>query len=142
MDPRLTFVTLGVEDVAEARTFYERLGFRASAASRPQIAFFDLGGVFLSLFARSALAEDALVDDEGGGFRAVTLAHNVDSAEEVDLVLAEAVAAGARLVKPAANTAWGGYSGYFSDPDGHLWEVAHNPFLEKDETGQFVLPGP
>jgi len=138
--PRLTFVTLGVVDVAAARAFYERLGFKASSASRPSIAFFDVGGTFLSLYSRDALADDARASIAGHGFSGVTLAHNVDTEAEVEEVIAEAVAAGAKLVKPAEKTFWGGYSGYFADPDGHIWEVAHNPFLEKDAEGRFVLP--
>jgi uncharacterized glyoxalase superfamily protein PhnB len=120
-------VTLGVHDLAVAIDFYERgLGF-PRMESPPTVAFFTLNGTWLGLYGREALAEDATVPAEGHGFASVALAHNVASEAEVDVTLAQAVAAGATLVKPAQKVFWGGYSGYFSDPDGHLWEVAHNP---------------
>lgn len=140
--PRLNIVTLGVANVPKARAFYESLGWRASAASQEAIAFFQLSGVVLGLFQRNALADDANVAPAGDGFRSVTLAHNVESEAEVDAALAHAEACGARLVKPATKVFWGGYSGYFADPDGHLWEVAYNPFFPFDEAGRLVLPGP
>jgi uncharacterized protein len=142
MEPRLTLITLGVEDVALARAFYEALGFKASSDSNPSVTFFDAGGVALALFGRSALAEDAHVANTAAGFSGVALAHNVRSDAEVDKVLAEAVAAGATLLKPGQKVFWGGYSGYFSDPDGHLWEVAHNPFWPLDGDGRLTLPAP
>lgn len=141
MQPRLSLVTLGVADVAQSRAFYERLGFKASSQSNASVAFFDAGGVILAVFGRNSLAEDANVTAMQEGFSGVTLAHNVGSEAEVDAVLADAVASGATLTKPAAKTFWGGYSGYFSDPDGHLWEVAHNPFWPMDDAGRVVLPG-
>lgn len=140
MQPRLTFVTLGVADVARARAFYERLGFKASSMSQDGVAFFDAGGVVLSLFGRAALAADAQVADAAAGFSGIALAHNVRSDAEVDDVLADAVAAGATLKKPGQKVFWGGYAGYFADPDGHLWEVAHNPFLPLDPDGRPRLP--
>ncbi len=140
MQPRLTLVTLGVADVSRARAFYEALGFKASSDSNPSVTFFDAGGVVLALFARCALAKDAHVDDSAPGFSGMALAHNVSAPEEVDAVLAEAVTAGATLVKPGQKAFWGGYSGYFSDPDGHLWEVAHNPLWPLDDAGRIVLP--
>lgn len=140
--PRLSIVTLGVANVARARAFYEALGWRASAASQPAITFFQLAGVVLALFDRNDLADDATVAPAGDGFRAVTLAHNVASQAEVDAALAHAESAGARIVKPAAKVSWGGYSGYFCDPDGHLWEVAFNPFFPLDEAGRLTLPEP
>lgn len=140
MQPRVTFVTLGVADMARARQFYERLGFAASSTSTETVTFFDAGGIVLALFGRSALAEDAHVTDGTAGFPGVALAHNVRSDAEVDAVLAEAVAAGARLLKSGQRVFWGGYSGYFADPDGHLWEVAHNPFLPLTPTGLPELP--
>ncbi|MEZ5938516.1 MAG: VOC family protein [Hyphomonadaceae bacterium] len=142
MQPRISLITLGVADVAAARAFYERLGFRASSASQDAVSFFQLGGgIALGLFGRAALAEDAGVANTPPGFSGVTLAHNVRSEEEVDETLAEAVAAGGRLVKAGEKVFWGGYSGYFADPDGHLWEVAHNPFFALEpETGALTLP--
>lgn len=142
MPPLLTVVTLGVADVARSRAFYERLGFAASAASQDTVAFIDAGGIVLALYGSAALAEDAGVDHERTGFRGVTLAHNVASRAAVDAALADAVAAGATLVKPAQSVFWGGYSGYFADPDGHLWEVAYNPHWPLDAVGRVVLPPP
>ena len=146
MEPRLTLITLGVADVARATAFYERLGFVRGAGSNAHISFFQAGGVVLAVFGRSALAEDAQIAPEApgvkapAGFAGISLAHNVRSEAEVDAVLAEAVAAGARLTKPAQSTFWGGYAGYFTDLDGHLWEVAHNPFLPLTEAGIPQLP--
>jgi uncharacterized protein len=140
MEPRLSLVTLGVADVARARAFYERLGFKASSASNENVTFFEAGGVVLGLFGRAALAQDAAVPEAGSGFSGIALAHNARSEAEVDAVLAEAVAAGGRLLKPAHRVFWGGWSGYFADPDGHLWEVAHNPFVPFDAAGRLQLP--
>lgn len=140
MQPRLSLVTLGVADVPAARAFYERLGFKASAASQEGVAFFDAGGVVLGLFGRTALADDANVEDSAPGFSGIALAHNVASEAEVDAVLAQAVAAGGRLLKAGQKVFWGGYSGYFADPDGHLWEVAFNPFFPLDGDGRLTLP--
>jgi catechol 2,3-dioxygenase-like lactoylglutathione lyase family enzyme len=142
VQPRLNFVTLGVADVARARAFYEKLGFRASSASNPSVTFFDAGGVVLALFGRGALAEDAKVADSAPGFSGVAIAHNVASEAEVDAALREAVAAGAMLLKPGQKAFWGGYSGYFADPDGHVWEVAFNPFFPLDAAGRVQLPAP
>ncbi len=142
MQPRLSIVTLGVSDVGRARRFYETLGFVASSTSNENVTFFDAGGVVLALFGRGALAQDAHVADSHPGFSGVTVAHNCASEQAVDAVIAEAVAAGARLVKPAQSVFWGGYSGYFADLDGHLWEVAYNPFFSLDESGNIVLPPP
>lgn len=128
MKPRISMITLGVTDMGRSIKFYEEgLGF-PRLESPPEIAFFPLGGTWLGLYARDALAADATVPADGSGFNEFALAHNVASEKEVDAVIAEAVAAGAELVKPAQKVFWGGYSGYFKDPDGHLWEVAHNPF--------------
>lgn len=142
MDPRLSLVTLGVADVAASRRFYEKLGFRASGASQESVAFFKAGGVVLALFGRRSLAEDASVEDSKPGFSGITLAHNVPSKAAVDSVLDEAIAAGGRLVKPAQEAFWGGYTGYFADPDGHLWEVAYNPGFPLDAQGNVQLPPP
>jgi predicted lactoylglutathione lyase len=142
LEPRLSFITLGVADVGKARKFYEALGFRASGASQADVAFFDLGGIVLSLFGREALASDANVPVSTPGFSGVSLAHNVNSETEVDQVLNEAVSAGAKLFKPGQKAFWGGYSGYFADLDGHLWEVAYNPFMPLDAQGRVSLPAP
>lgn len=123
-------ITLGVSDLARAIAFYEQGLGLPRMESPPSVAFFTLNGTWLGLYGREALAEDAGVPAEGSGFTGVALAHNLDSEAEVDALLAEAVAAGARLVQPARKVFWGGYSGYFADPDGHLWEVAHNPFMQ------------
>jgi catechol 2,3-dioxygenase-like lactoylglutathione lyase family enzyme len=140
MDPRINLVTLGVADVARSRAFYERLGWRASKASVASTAFFQLGPTVLSIFGRGALAEDAGVSDAPCGFSGVALAQNCRSKGDVDAALKTAQAAGGRIVQPARDTAWGGYSGYFADPDGHLWEVAWNPHFALDEEGRLKLP--
>lgn len=140
MEPRLSLVTLGVADIARARAFYEALGFKASSDSNENVTFFDAGGVVLALFGRKALADDAHVPDSKPGFSGVALAHNVQSEEAVEAVLLEAKAAGATIIKPAQRAFWGGYSGYFSDPEGHVWEVAYNPFFPFDDAGHVVLP--
>ncbi|WP_045835853.1 VOC family protein [Hyphomicrobium sp. 99] len=142
MEPRLSFVTLGVSDVGRSRKFYEALGFRASAASQAGVAFFDLGGIVLSVFGREALANDAGVPVSKPGFSGVSLAHNVNSEAEVDRILNEAQSAGGKLLKLGQKAFWGGYSGYFADPDGHLWEIAHNPFMPLDAKGRVTLPEP
>lgn len=122
-------ITLGVRDLAAAIEFYEHgLGF-PRMDSPPEVAFFTLNGTWLGLYGREALAEDAMVSPEGTGFEGFTVSHNLGSEQEVDQVMALAVGAGATLVKPPQKVFWGGYSGYFKDPDGHLWEVAHNPFF-------------
>lgn len=148
MKPRVSLVTLGVADVARATAFYQALGFVRAAASNERITFMQAGGVVLSLFGRRALAEDAqLAADVAGvdasvGFSGIVLAHNVRSEAEVDAALLRATEAGASLRKPAQKAFWGGYSGYFADPDGHLWEVAHNPYLALDEEGIPRLDAP
>ena len=129
MKPRISMITLGVGDLARSVKFYEEgLGF-PKMESPPDVAFFTLNGTWLGLYGRKALAEDATVSAEGNGFAGFTLAHNVASEPEVNEVLEQAVAAGATLVKPAQKVFWGGFSGYFQDPDGYLWEVAHNPLF-------------
>jgi catechol 2,3-dioxygenase-like lactoylglutathione lyase family enzyme len=139
MEPRLSLITLGVADVARARRFYEALGFKAGRASNESVTFLDAGGVVLALFGRASLAEDATVTDKPTGFASIALAHNARSEADVDKAIAEAVAAGGKLIKPAQKTFWGGYAGYFADPDGHLWEVAHNPYFTFDAAGRVVL---
>lgn len=129
MKPRISMITLGVRDLAAAVAFYEQgLGF-PRLDSPPSVAFFNLNGTWLGLYGWDELAADAGVPADGHGFAGVALAHNVHSDAEVDEVLALVVRAGATLVKPGQKVFWGGYSGYFRDLDGHLWEVAHNPFM-------------
>jgi uncharacterized protein len=127
MEQRLSLVTLGVADLERARRFYEDgLGWRRGN-NHPEVVFFQIGGAVLALWRRDALAKDAGLPDAGSGFGGITLAYNARTREEVDAVLAEAEAAGANILKPAEDAFWGGYSGYFADPDGHVWEVAWNP---------------
>ena len=126
MEQRLSLVTLGVADLARARAFYEALGWRSPSDPADGVAFFRSGGMVVALWSREALAEDSGVVD-GGGWGGVTLAHNVRSPGEVDAVIEEAERAGATIARRGAETFWGGYSGVFIDPDGHPWEVAHNP---------------
>jgi uncharacterized protein len=140
MKLRLTLVTLGVADVARSTAFYEALGLARGAASNDAVTFFDMAGIVLGLYGREALAEDARVAAAGEGFRATSLAWNLPDRPSVDAALAAAIAAGGTLVKPAEAVFWGGYSGYFADPDGHLWEVAHNPFFPLDTSGVLRLP--
>jgi catechol 2,3-dioxygenase-like lactoylglutathione lyase family enzyme len=129
MKPRISMITLGVRDLAASVQFYEAgLGF-PRMESPPEVAFFTLNGTWLGLYGREALAADAAVSPEGGGFAGFALAHNVASEAEVDEVMEQAVRAGATVVKAPQKVFWGGYSGYFKDPDGHLWEVAHNPHV-------------
>ena len=136
MKPRINIITLGVKDLEKSIQFYEHGLCLPRIPFEGNVAFFELSGSWLSLYPWNALAEDAEVSYRGEGFRGVTLAHNVTSKSEVDDVMAEAENAGAIIQKPARDVFWGGYSGYFSDPDGHLWEVAWNPHFwpgPKDE---------
>lgn len=134
MEQRVSLITLGVSDLARARTFYEDLGWVTDADAGDDIVFFSCGGVILALWDRDRLAEDSVVEDDGG-WGGITLAHNVRSAEDVDAVLADAEAAGATIARPGSETFWGGYSGVFLDPEGHPWEVAHNPFWAIEDDG-------
>ncbi|MDX1757190.1 MAG: VOC family protein [Marinobacter sp.] len=128
MNPRMSMITLGVSDLERSVRFYrDGLGL-PQLDSPPSVAFFPLNGTWLGLYGRQDLAEDVGVPDDGQGFRGVTIAHNLPSEEAVDRLMEEALAAGATLVKKPQTVFWGGYSGYFADPDGHLWEIAHNPF--------------
>lgn len=131
MKPHLSMVTLGVRDLPRAVRFYEQgLGLPRMALDSDEVAFFPLAGAWLSLFGRDDLAQDAGMAADGTGFSGFSLAHNVSSRDEVDAAMAQAATAGARIVKPAQDTSWGGYAGYFADPDGHLWEVAWNPHMQ------------
>jgi len=129
MQPRISMITLGVRDLAAAIEFYEQGLGLPRMDSPPGVAFFPLNGTWLGLFGREALAEDAGVPASGQGFTGFALAHNVRSEAEVDALIGQALAAGATLAREPQKTSWGGYSAYFRDPDGHLWEVAHNPFF-------------
>ena len=126
MEQRVSLITLGVADVARSRTFYEALGWHTGGAPGDDVFFFQAGGMVLAVWDRARLAEDSGVSDTGG-WGGITLAHNVRSPAEVDAVIEEARAAGATIPRAGAETFWGGYSGMFLDPDGHPWEVAHNP---------------
>lgn len=144
MEPRISIVTLGVTDLPRAVRFYrDGLGFPSDAKESDPIAFFVTTGTRLALYPRAQLAADISpgVPPAGGGFGGITLAHNVRERDEVDSVLAQAVAAGGRLEKAGQPTDWGGYSGYFSDPDGYFWEVAWGPMFEFDGDGNLILPG-
>ncbi len=128
MQARISMISLGVKDLQAAIKFYQQgLGLPRKEPYSDEIAFFDLSGTWLGLYPWDKLAEDVTVSQEGSGFRGVTLAHNVKSKEEVNAVISQAIGAGATLVKEAQDVFWGGYSGYFSDLDGHLWEIAWNP---------------
>ncbi|MDE2938778.1 MAG: VOC family protein [Chloroflexota bacterium] len=130
MEPRISIITLGVADLARSVEFYrDGLGLVLYDENTESIAFFQNKGTWLALYPRETLAADVGIPTQGSGFSGVTLAHNLRSKEEVDELLEVAVTAGATLVKPAQDTFWGGYSGYFSDPDGYLWEIAWNPFF-------------
>lgn len=141
MDARISIVTLGVRDLERAIGFYrDVLHWPLSSASSGEIAFFRTGGTVLALFPYDELAADANLVPDGSGFGGITLAHNVASKELVDAVLAEVRAAGATILKPATELSWGGYSGYFADPDGYPWEVAWNPFFPFAADGSLRLP--
>jgi uncharacterized protein len=133
MEQRISLITLGVEDLARARAFYEALGWHSNAAPDDDVVFFQAGGMILALWGRAQLAEDSAVTD-AHGWGGITLAYNARSPDEVDAVLEEARAAGAAIPRAGAETFWGGYSGIFVDPEGHPWEVAHNPHwtIERD----------
>ena len=141
MEQRVSLITLGVSDLARARTFYEALGWTSAAAPADDVAFFQVGCLVLALWGREQLAQDSTVADEGG-WGGVTLAYNVRSPEEVDAVIGEAEAAGAGIGRRGAETFWGGYSGVFIDPDGHPWEVAHNPGWTLTADGSVRLADP
>jgi catechol 2,3-dioxygenase-like lactoylglutathione lyase family enzyme len=138
MEQRVSVVTLGVRDLARARRFYEALGWTTGAQPADDVVFFQAGGTIVSLWGRDQLAEDTGVSDSGG-WGGITLAQNVRSPAEVDAVLAAAEASGATITRPGAETFWGGYSGVFVDPEGHAWEVAHNPHWTLSDDGSVSL---
>ena len=139
MEQRISLITLGVTDVARARAFYERLGWRGQEVE--QTVFFQAGGMALVLWHEAKLADDAGLEPRTGtGFGGIALAQNVRSAAEVDEVVAAAEAAGARVTRRPAATFYGGYAGYFTDPDGHSWEIAHNPGFALAEDGSLTVP--
>jgi predicted lactoylglutathione lyase len=138
VEQRLSLITLGVADLARARAFYEALGWRTNAAPEDDVVFFQAGGMIVALWSRAQLAEDSGVED-GGGWGGITPAYNTRSPEDVDAVIDEARAAGARIAREPATTFWGGYSGVFVDPDGHPWEVAHNPHWQIADDGSVRL---
>jgi catechol 2,3-dioxygenase-like lactoylglutathione lyase family enzyme len=139
MEQRVSLITLGVRDLARSRAFYEAVGWTSRAAPQDDVAFFQAGGMVVALWDRAQLAEDSGVEDSGG-WGGLTLAHNVRSPGEVDAVIEEARAAGAGIVREPAETFWGGYSAAFTDPDGHPWEVAHNPRWTIRDDGSIELP--
>ena len=139
-EPRVSMVTLGVEDLDRSSAFYERLGLPRCMKQSDGIAFFRAGGLLLALYPRHELAKDTNLGDDGHGFSGFTLAYNTRTREEVDTVLAEAERVGAKILKPAQDAFWGGYSGYFADPDGFAWEVAWNPFFTFASDGALVVP--
>lgn len=138
MEQRVSLITLGVTDLGRARAFYEALGWVTGAAPGDDVVFFQAGGMVVALWGRGELAQDSAVTDDGG-WGGVTLAHNVRSPAEVDAVLSEAKEAGATIGRAGAETFWGGYSGLFVDPDGHTWEVAHNPGWTINDDGSISL---
>lgn len=140
MEPRISIVTLGVDDLDRASAFYEAMGLQRHKRFTEGVAFFQMGGMILSLFPREELARDAAGEIGAPGGSAIALAYNTRSESEVDAVLEAAEKAGGRIVKPAQMAFWGGRSGYFADPDGHLWEVAHNPDFPIDQEGRISLP--
>jgi len=139
MEQRLSLVTLGVRDLARARQFYEALGWTPATAPAEDVVFFQCGGMVVGLWDRATLAEDSGIED-GGGWGGVALAHNVRSPAEVDAVIEEARSAGATISREPGETFWGGYSAAFVDPDGHPWEVAHNPGWPLAADGSVMLP--
>jgi predicted lactoylglutathione lyase len=141
MPSHISLITLGVADVTKATAFYERLGFvKSKTASQESVSFFRAGGVVLALWSREEQRDDGGAEKIWTGNGGTCVAQNVASEREVDKAMERAQAAGAQILKPAAKTFWGGYNGYFADPDGHLWEVAHNPFWTLETDGRVKLP--
>ena len=137
---RMSLITLGVADVAAATQFYERFGLRKSPASQDSVSFFQLGPTVLGLFEREALRNDANAASVWTGNGGISLAQNLGSEAEVDRLMVHAEAIGAVILKSPQRAFWGGYHGYFADPDGHVWEIAYNPFFNFDESGNVMLP--
>lgn len=139
MEPRVSLITLGVADLSRSRAFYEALGWQGTEVE--ETYFVQAGGSAVVLWSRAKLAADAgITDDSKSGFGGIALAYNARSRDEVDAILDDARSAGATTTKPAAETFYGGYAGYFADPDGHLWEIAHNPGFTLTDDGSLVLP--
>jgi predicted lactoylglutathione lyase len=143
VEQRISLITLGVTDLARARMFYERLGWQGQEIE--ETVFFQAGGLALVLWGRGKVASDAGIDDSSidgntDGFGGMTLAHNVRSRAEVDQVLSEAASAGAEITQPARETFYGGYAGFFTDPDGHVWEIAYNPGFPLESDGAITIP--
>jgi catechol 2,3-dioxygenase-like lactoylglutathione lyase family enzyme len=141
MEPRVSLITIGVADLERSRRFYEALGWRSNSRPEEGVVFFQSGGMVLALWSREELAADSCVED-GGGWGGVTIANNLPSPGDVDAFIERARGAGARIGREPAPTSWGGYSAIFIDPDGHPWEVAHNPFWGIDAEGNISLAGP
>jgi catechol 2,3-dioxygenase-like lactoylglutathione lyase family enzyme len=136
IEQRMTIITLGVKDLSESVNFYEdKLGWERMDWESDNIVFFKLNGIILSLFPEDELADDASVSKKGNGFKKFSLAYNTKSEKEVDQIMGELKSKGVKILKKPEKVFWGGYSGYFADPDDNLWEVAYNPFLELDENG-------
>jgi catechol 2,3-dioxygenase-like lactoylglutathione lyase family enzyme len=138
MQQRVSLVTLGVEDLARAKAFYSALGWQGQEVQ--ETVFFQAGPLAVVLWGRDKLAEDSGIEDDGGRYGGIALAHNVRSAAEVDAIVATAEAAGAAVTRPPSETFYGGYAAVFRDPDGHLWEIAHNPGFTLDDSGALRLP--
>jgi len=142
LQPRISIVTLGVSDMKKSRAFYEAIGWKAASPSNESVTFFQGNGIVLGLYGHKELADDAGVEASAPPeFRGISLAYNCRSEAEVNEVYAHALACGAAATKKPEKVFWGGYSGYFADPDGHLWEVAHNPFATLDAQGHLQIEG-
>jgi uncharacterized protein len=138
MEQRVSLITLGVDDLTRARTFYEQLGWQGNEVDGT--VFFQAGGLVVVLWGRDQLAADSGIDDDGGSFGGMALAHNVRTRAEVDEVIGRAASAGATVTRAPGETFYGGYAGCFRDPDGHVWEIAFNPGFALDEAGNVTLP--
>jgi len=144
MEPRISLITLGVRDLKKSRAFYDALGWHMASSDEEAeniVAYNMSNGMALGLFGHDALAHDANVSPDGSGFRGVSIAYNVDAKDDVARILSEAEAAGGKIMKPAEDVFWGGHSGYFADPDGHMWEVAYNPYAPLGPNGEFQWNG-